>query len=138
MKFCSGNIADVTEGLRSWPYIVVKNFKEGRERPSTSTDEENVNQIKDLVLENHPLTVRDLADTDGISKGSVNNISKGLLCLRVVKSSLVQLFWKKCVDICETVVFYNQNVKKRIITGRETRIYTYGSETVDQTSEHLK
>ena len=66
-------------------YKRYKQFQEGRERVedeqcperlSTSTDENHVKKIKDLVLKNHQLTVRDLADTIGISKGSVNTILK--------------------------------------------------------------
>ena len=56
-------------------YKWYKDFIEGRERvddlerpgrPSTSTDEQHVNQIKELVHENRRLTMRNLADTIGI------------------------------------------------------------------------
>ena len=70
-----------------WPcrkknvYKWYKDFKEGRERvddlerpgrPSTSIDEQHVSQIKELVDKNRRLAIRDLADTIGISRGSLN------------------------------------------------------------------
>ncbi|CAK9826080.1 Protein GVQW3 [Anthophora retusa] len=62
-------------------YKWYKEFQDGREsiedkehqgRPSTSTDESHVEEIKKLVLQNRRLTIKDLSDTVGISNGSVN------------------------------------------------------------------
>ena len=69
-------------------YKWYKDFKEGRERvddlerpgqPSTSTDVQHVKQIKKLVHKNRRLTIRNLADTIGISRGSLNTVSKDIL-----------------------------------------------------------
>lgn len=82
-------------------YKWYKDFKEGRERvddlersgrPSTSIDEQHIKKIKELVLENRRLTIRDLADMLAISIGSVQAILKDHLCLRRVKSRLVPKF----------------------------------------------
>ena len=77
-------------------YKWYKDFKEGREhvddlerpgRPSTLTDEQHVNQIKELVLKNRRLTINDLADTIGISRGSLNTVSKDILGRQLVVSA---------------------------------------------------
>ena len=74
-------------------YKCYKDFKEGRERvddlerlgrPPTSTDEQHVNQIKELVHINCRLTSRDLADTIGISRGSLKTVSKDILGRQLV------------------------------------------------------
>ena len=40
------------------------------------TDEQYVNQIKELVHKNRRLTIRDFADTIRISRGSLDTVSK--------------------------------------------------------------
>ena len=74
-------------------YKWYKDFKEGREhdddlerpgRPSASTDDQHDNQIKELVHKNRRLTIRDLADTIGISGGSLNTVSIDVLGRQLV------------------------------------------------------
>ena len=106
IKFCLRNEIPVAETFRMLQeafgdltmsqknvYKWYKDFKEGREcvddlersgRPSTSTDEQHVNQIKKLVHKNRRLTIRDLTDTIGISRGSLNTVSKDILGRQLV------------------------------------------------------
>jgi len=81
-------------------YKWYKDFKEGRERvddlersgrPTTSTDDQHVNEVKELVLKKRRLTVRELTNKIGISEGSVKTILKDHLGLRKVKTSSYRL-----------------------------------------------
>ena len=96
VKFCLQNEISVAETFRMLQknvYKWYKDFKEGRERvddlerpgrPSTSTDDEHVNQIEELVHKNRRLTIKDLADTIGISRGSLKTVSKDILGKQLV------------------------------------------------------
>lgn len=118
-------------------YKWYKQFREGREdvekhvvskRPKSSTDEEHVKEIKELVLANHPMTTRDIVDIVGISYGSILKILKDELDLKRIKSRLVpkslNFFKKECrINICQTTISDYEPVIQRIITGDETWIY---------------
>ena len=68
--------------MKNWKLL---NIDLGRpERPSTWTDGQHVNQIKELVHKNRRLTIKDLADTIGISRGSLNTVSKDILGRQLV------------------------------------------------------
>lgn len=163
IKFCFKNGISASETLemlkkafgdnalsRASVFDWYKLFKGGRERvedderpgrPSTSTDEHHVKEVKDLVLKNRRLTIRDLVDITQISFGSIQSILKDHLGLRRVASRLVPKtlnFFEKerRVNVCETMISDYQNVIKRIITGDETWIYAYDPETANQSSEY--
>jgi len=113
IKFCLRNEISAAETLRMLRkafgdstmsqknvYKWYKDFKEGRERvddlersgrPTTSTDDQHVNEVKELVLKKRRLTVRELTNKIGISEGSVKTILKDHLGLRKVKTSSYRL-----------------------------------------------
>ena len=53
--------------------------KERRGREKTSTDEQYVTEIKDLVFKNRRLTIRDLADSIDTSRRSIKMVLKDIL-----------------------------------------------------------
>ena len=101
IKFCVRNRISAAETLRMFQKAFGdqalpqtrtlewhKMFREGgervgnKERPrreKTSADKQHVMETKYLVLQNRPLTIRDLADIIGISRGSVNTVLKDIL-----------------------------------------------------------
>ena len=66
-------------------YKSYRDFKEGKERvddlqrsgqPSTSIDDQTINKIKEVVLGNRRLIIRELVDMVGISFGSVQTVQR--------------------------------------------------------------
>ena len=110
-------------------YKWYRDFKEGRERvddlqrsgrPSTSIHDQNINKIKEIVLVNRRLTIRELVDMGGISFGSVQTILKDHLALRRVKSRLVPKFLnffekERRVQTCEAVLTIKASTNKLLL-----------------------
>ena len=79
-------------------YKCYKLFTEGREevnddarpgRPSTSTTNENTEAVKKIVIENHRITIREVAEYVGISIGSCHAIFSDILGLKRVAAKFV-------------------------------------------------
>ena len=72
-------------------YEWYKRFKESREddnspgRPNTSTTDDNVEQVKKMILENRRITIREVADDVGISFGSCQAIFSDVLGMKRVE-----------------------------------------------------
>ena len=70
-NFSCGNVQNVAEGLRWFNYVA--------EKCLCDTKTSKKAEIKELVHKNRQLTIRDLADTIGISRGSLDTVSKDIL-----------------------------------------------------------
>ncbi|UYV64521.1 hypothetical protein LAZ67_3001082 [Cordylochernes scorpioides] len=111
-----------------------KRFKESREetadnersgRPSTSTTPEKVDKVLELVRENRRITVREVAEEARTSFGSTQSIMKDIL--GNARKETASLNLEATTDDPELL--------KRVITGDETFIYGFDSETTQQSSE---
>ena len=79
-------------------YEWYKRFQDGREdvedderpgRPSTSTTDENVEKVKEMVMNDRRITVREVADDVGISIGSCHEIFLNVLGMKHVAVKFV-------------------------------------------------
>ena len=133
----------------------IRCFKEGREsleddprsgRPATSVTDENVNAVQAMVEEDQRIKVEVIAETLGISTGSVHSILKewlGLskLCARSVPKALRPD--QKCQRAGCSVDFFDKfdadpdAFMGRVVTGDEIWIYLYDSETKLQSKQWL-
>ncbi|UYV79961.1 hypothetical protein LAZ67_18001198 [Cordylochernes scorpioides] len=126
-------------------------FKEGREetadnersgRPSTSTTPEKVDKVLELVREVRRITVREVAEEEGISFGSTQSIMD-ILGVRRLNAVLVPKDMafnqknarKETASLNLEATTDNLELLKRVITGDETWIYGFDSETTQQASE---
>ncbi|XP_037938203.1 protein GVQW3-like [Teleopsis dalmanni] len=165
LKFCVSNKIPCAESLKmlqktynescmskTQAYEWYKAFKEGRDvvydlprsgRPSTSTNDANIAKIKQLVLENRRMSLRELAQEVNMSLKSVHNIMIDILGIKRVASRLVpkelnfvqKEHRKQFAEDMSARVTTDPTFIKRIITGDETWVYEYDIQTGQQSSE---
>ena len=117
-------------------------FKESRKdinddtgpgRPSTSTTDENIEAVKKIILNNHRITIREVADDVGISFGSCQAIFKDVLDIEGAAAKIVQKllnFEKKQhpMDIAQKMLtIYNDDpdLLRNVISSDESWLYDY-------------
>ncbi|UYV73768.1 hypothetical protein LAZ67_11000814 [Cordylochernes scorpioides] len=128
-----------------------KRFKEGRKetadnersgRPFTSTTPEKVDKVLELVLEDRRITIREVAEEARISFGSTQSIIMDILGVRRLNAVLVpkdltfdqKNARKETASLNLEATTDDPELLKRVITGYETWIYGFDSETTQQAS----
>ncbi|KYN33855.1 hypothetical protein ALC56_11827 [Trachymyrmex septentrionalis] len=136
---------------RSNVYRWYKMFSEGREdvndeeragRPSTSTTDENIDEVKKIVLANRRITVREVAEDLNISIGSCHSIFTNDLGMRRVAAKFVPKLLnfdqkQHRINIAKELLdsVRDPNLLQRVITGDESWVYGYDVETKAQSSQ---
>ena len=137
---------------RSNVYRWYKMFSEGREdvndeeragRPSTSTTDENIDEVKKIVLVNRRITVREVAEDLNISIGSCHSIFTNDLGMTRVAAKFVPKLLnfdqkQHRINIAQEIldsVRDDPNLLQRVITGDESWVYGYDVETKAQSSQ---
>ena len=105
---------------------------EGDERPSTSTNDNNVEKVKEMVMNDRRITITEV-DDDVISIGSRHEIFSNVLGMKRVaakfvpkllnfeqKQTRMEVAQKSLNEVNDDV-----ELRKRIITGDETWVYGY-------------
>ncbi|UYV61783.1 hypothetical protein LAZ67_1006524 [Cordylochernes scorpioides] len=123
---------------RSNVYRWYKMFSEGRKvvndeeragRPSTSTTDENINEVEKMILANRRITVREVAEDLNISIGSCHSIFINDLGMRRVAAKFHRM---NIANEMLDSVRDDPNLLQRVITGDEAWVYGYDVETKAQ------
>jgi hypothetical protein len=109
---------------------------------STSTDDVHIDAVRHLILQNHRLTIREIAEDVGISFGSCQAILTELnmqcIAAKFVPCVLTEDQKGNRVNISQELldrVSVDENFLKSIVTGDETWVYGYDVETKYQSSQ---
>ena len=130
-------------------YKWVKRFSEGREsvtekersgRPATSRTEENIAKIRQIVHENLLLTVSSIAEQVNIDRETVRKIltedlDMSKVCAEMVPKELTEEQKQRRVTIYHDLLEGQGDILGRVITGDETWVYQYDSETKRQIAQ---
>jgi len=112
-------------------------------RPSTLTDYVHIDAVLHLILQNHRLTIREIAEDVGISFGLCQAILTEKLNMQRVAAKFVPCVLTEDqkanrVNISQELldrVSVDENFLKTIVTGDETWVYGYDVETKIHSSQ---
>lgn len=148
LQKCYGNIALSKSTTNEWYARFLRGSKAVTDdprpgRPSTSRNDENIKEIKSLLIENKKLTIREIAEDTGLSFGTIQSILHEDLGLKRVAARLVpselNIFQKLSrVEISKEMlsnVDSDETFIKRVISGDETWVYEYDTQTKHQSSQ---
>ena len=124
-------------------YEWYKRFQDGREdveddeRPGRpSTTDENVEKVKEMIMNDRRITIREVADDIGLSIGSCHEIFSNVLGMKRVAAKFVPKLLnfeqkQRRIEVAqESLNEVNDDAEllKRIITGDETWVHGYDGE----------
>ncbi|XP_015905527.1 protein GVQW3-like [Parasteatoda tepidariorum] len=147
LEKCFGNDSLKKTIIYQWH----ERFKSGREsievdersgRPSTSKTDENIDKVKEMLVNNRKLTIREISEGLNIAYGSVQDILANDLGFRRVAAKLVPkdlnfIQKRNCVDVAKDMICEAESDPtfiRRIITGDETWVYEYDTQSRHQVS----
>jgi hypothetical protein len=112
-------------------------------KPLTSRNDNVIYQVRTLLMQDRRITVRELADKEGVSIGSVRAILNADLVLRRVSMKfmpkLLMMEQKQLrLEIAQNMldcVESDSNFLNTVITGDESLVYEYDPETKAQSSQ---
>ncbi|XP_012231347.2 protein GVQW3-like [Linepithema humile] len=139
---------------RSKVFEWYKRFKEGREslkddartgRPTTSSTDANIAKIRDLLLTDHHLTCRMIAEEVNMAKTIVHEIIRNVLmkrkvCAKFFPHSLTPEQKEQRVIACRNLIEMtdeDNSFLQKIITGDESWCFQYEPTTKRQSAEWL-
>ena len=110
--------------------------------PATSSTEESITKIRQIVRENLRLTVRSIAEHVNINRDTVRKILTEDLdlrkvCAKMVPKELTEEQKQRRVTIFEDLLERQDDILGCIITGDETVAYQYDSETKQQIAQWM-
>jgi hypothetical protein len=113
-------------------------------RPSDAVCEENCHAVENIVLQNRRVNVHQIADTVGISTGSVKTILHEHLLMTKVCARWVPRMLDQKMKGCRCEIS-NENLElmqlnwnlfmRRVVTGDETWLHHYDPETKQQSMQ---
>jgi len=107
--------------------------------PSTSKTDENINKVREILINNRKLTIRELAEDLNIAYGSIKDIVVNGLSLRRVAAKLdpkeLNFMQKRTALSSPKISKAESDSTFKRITGDETWVYEYDTQSRHQVSE---